>query len=91
MEQAKYEVTKGTITLVGNEVCEIEVDERQQAGLFLAMQYPSVISGVTNADFLRTAINTRREEADEISFMKFIRHMDENMMFRKMNSEMEPR
>ena len=40
------------------------------------MQYPSEISGVTNADFLRSAINARREEGDEISLMKFIRTLD---------------
>ena len=40
------------------------------------MQYPSEISGVTNADFLRSAINARREEGDEISLMKFIRKLD---------------
>ena len=63
----------------------MEVDERAQAGLFLAMQYPSEISGVTNADFLRSAINARREEGDEISLMKFIRKMDENMEFLEMD------
>ncbi len=66
----------------------MEVDERAQAGLFLAMQYPSEISGVTNADFLRSAINARREEGDEISLMKFIRKMDENMEFLEMDPEM---
>ena len=42
----------------------MEVDERSKAGLFLGMQYPSEISGVTNSDFLRTAINARRETTD---------------------------
>ena len=69
--------------LDGEDVLEMEVDERAQAGLFCAMQYPSEISGVTNADFLRSAINARREEGDEISLMKFIRKMDENMEFAK--------
>src|SRR5699024_11341306 len=51
-------------------------DERARAGLFLAMQYPSEISGVTTSDFLRSSINARREEGDEISLMKFIKEMD---------------
>lgn len=85
MGHPKYEVTKGSITLDGKDVLEMEVDERAQAGLFLAMQYPSEISGVTNADFLRSAINARREEGDEISLMKFIRKMDENMEFLEMD------
>ena len=41
------------------------MDERARAGMFLAMQYPSEISGVTNADFLRSAINARRGEGNE--------------------------
>src|SRR5690606_17155155 len=56
-----------------------EVDERARAGLFLAMQYPSEISGVTNADFLRSSINARRGEGNEISLMKFIRELDKKM------------
>ncbi len=76
MGHPKYEVTEGSIIIDGEDVLEMEVDERAQAGLFLAMQYPSEISGVTNADFLRSAINARREEGDEISLMKFIRTLD---------------
>ncbi|PNB77153.1 ABC transporter ATP-binding protein, partial [Pseudomonas sp. FW305-BF6] len=72
-------------------VLEMEVDERAQAGLFLAMQYPSEISGVTNADFLRSAVNARREEGDEISLMKFIRSLDKNMEFLEMDPEMAQR
>ena len=81
MGHPKYEVTQGSITLDGQDVLEMEVDERARAGLFLAMQYPSEISGVTNADFLRSAINARRGEGNEISLMKFIRKMDEKMEF----------
>ncbi|SDY00531.1 MULTISPECIES: Fe-S cluster assembly ATPase SufC [Salimicrobium] len=79
MGHPKYEVTQGEILLDGENVLEMEVDERAQAGLFLAMQYPSEISGVTNSDFLRSAINSRREEGDEISLMKFIKQMDAKM------------
>jgi len=86
-----YEVTSGTVELDGEDVLEMEVDERAQAGLFLAMQYPSEIAGVTNADFLRSAINARREEGDEISLMKFIRELDKNMEFLEMNEDMAQR
>ncbi|WP_077619259.1 Fe-S cluster assembly ATPase SufC [Bacillus sinesaloumensis] len=91
MGHPKYEVTKGSITLDGEDVLEMEVDERARAGLFLAMQYPSEISGVTNADFLRSAINARREEGDEISLMKFIRTMDKNMEKLEMDPDMAQR
>lgn len=50
-----YEVTEGSITLDGEDVLEMEVDERAKAGLFLAMQYPVEVPGVTMANFLRTA------------------------------------
>jgi len=79
MGHPKYEVTEGSVTLNGEDVLEMAVDERARAGLFLAMQYPSEISGVTNSDFLRSAINARREEGNEISLMKFIREMDKKM------------
>lgn len=91
MGHPKYEVTSGSVTLDGEDVLEMEVDERARAGLFLAMQYPSEITGVTNADFLRSAINSRREEGDEISLMKFIRQMDEKMEFLEMDPDMAQR
>jgi Fe-S cluster assembly ATP-binding protein len=91
MGHPKYEVTKGSISLDGKDVLEMEVDERARAGLFLAMQYPSEISGVTNADFLRSAINSRREEGNEISLMKFIREMDKKMEFLEMDPNMAQR
>jgi Fe-S cluster assembly ATP-binding protein len=91
MGHPKYEVTKGSITLDGQNVLEMEVDERARAGLFLAMQYPSEISGVTNADFLRAAINARLGEGNEISLMKFIRKLDEKMAFLEMNPDMAHR
>ncbi|MFJ7407719.1 MULTISPECIES: Fe-S cluster assembly ATPase SufC [unclassified Lysinibacillus] len=91
MGHPKYEVTSGTVELDGENVLEMEVDERAQAGLFLAMQYPSEIAGVTNADFLRSAINARREEGDEISLMKFIRELDKNMEYLEMNEDMAQR
>lgn len=79
MGHPKYEVTEGSVLLNGEDVLEMAVDERARAGLFLAMQYPSEISGVTNSDFLRSAINARRGEGNEISLMKFIREMDKRM------------
>lgn len=91
MGHPKYEVTSGEVLLDGENVLEMEVDERAQAGLFLAMQYPSEIAGVTNADFLRSAINSRREEGDEISIMKFIKELDKNMDFLEMPEEMGQR
>ncbi|MFF2480639.1 Fe-S cluster assembly ATPase SufC [Paenibacillus sp. NPDC058071] len=87
MGHPKYEVTEGTAVLNGEDVLEMGVDERARAGLFLAMQYPSEIPGVTNSDFLRSAINARREEGKEISLIKFIRQMEGKMKELEMNPE----
>ncbi|WP_226580247.1 Fe-S cluster assembly ATPase SufC [Halobacillus litoralis] len=91
MGHPKYEVTKGEVLLDGENVLEMEVDERAQAGLFLAMQYPSEISGVTNSDFLRSSVNAHREEGDEISLMKFIKDMDAKMDTLEMDKNMAQR
>lgn len=91
MGHPKYEITGGSIHMNGEDVLEMEVDERAQAGLFLAMQYPSEISGITNSDFLRSAINAQREEGDEISLMKFIRKLDEKMELLEMDESFSHR
>lgn len=57
-----YEVTSGSITFNGQDLLELSVDERARAGLFMAMQNPSEIPGVINADFIRAALNVRREK-----------------------------
>ncbi|WIK82876.1 Fe-S cluster assembly ATPase SufC [Micrococcus lylae] len=62
----RYEVTSGSITLDGEDVLEMEVDERAQAGLFLAMQYPVEIPGVTMTNFLRTAKTALDGEAPSL-------------------------
>lgn len=87
MGHPKYEVTAGEVLLEGEDVLEMGVDERALAGLFLAMQYPSEITGVTNADFLRSAINARRGEGNEISLIKFVRQMEAKMKELEMNPE----
>ncbi|WP_400162635.1 Fe-S cluster assembly ATPase SufC [Brevibacillus sp. TJ4] len=91
MGHPKYEVTDGEVLLNNEDLLEMAVDERARAGLFLAMQYPSEISGVTNSDFLRSAINARRGEGNEISLMKFIREMDKKMATLEMDESFSHR
>ncbi len=62
----KYTVTSGSITLDGEDVLAMGVDERARAGLFLAMQYPTEIPGVTVSNFLRTAATATRGEAPKL-------------------------
>ncbi len=74
MGHPSYKVTSGSITLDGEDVLAMSVDKRSKAGLFLALQYPSEISGVTNSDFLKAAVNAHRETP--VSLFKFIRELD---------------
>lgn len=92
MGNPNYEVTQGEISLDGENILELEVDERARLGLFLAMQYPSEIPGITNAEFIRAAMNAGKEDDDdEISVMDFITKLDEKMEFLGMKEEMAER
>ena len=91
MGNPAYEVTEGEVLLDGQNLLELPVDERARAGLFLAMQYPAEIPGVTNAEFIRGAINARRSEDNRISIRKFLKKLDENMNFLDMSEEMADR
>ena len=91
MGHPSYEVTQGEVLLDGVNILELEVDERAKAGLFLAMQYPSEITGVTNADFMRSAINAKREEGQEINLMQFIKKLDKQMDFLDIDKDMAHR
>ena len=62
----KYTVTQGSITLDGEDVLAMSVDERARAGLFLAMQYPVEVAGVSVSNFLRTAATAVRGEAPKL-------------------------
>src|SRR5690606_6618632 len=67
----QYEITEGDILLEGQSILEMEPDERAREGLYLAFQYPVEVPGVSIANFLRLALNARREEGDEIGVMEF--------------------
>ncbi|SUM78226.1 FeS assembly ATPase SufC [Staphylococcus saprophyticus] len=91
MGHPSFEVTQGEVILDGINILELEVDERAKAGLFLAMQYPSEITGVTNADFMRSAINAKREEGEEINLMQFIKKLDKEMDYLDIDQDMAQR
>ena len=91
MGHPAYEVTQGEIWLDDLNILDLEVDERARAGLFLAVQYPSEIPGITNAEFLRAAINAQREEQDKIGIRDFIEKLDEKMDLLDMPEEMAER
>lgn len=89
MGNPKYKVTQGSIYLDDRDVLTMAVDERSRAGLFLGMQYPSEISGVTNSDFLRAAINARRDTP--ISLFAFIKAMEQAIQDLDMKSDLAHR
>ncbi|MBO6867154.1 MAG: Fe-S cluster assembly ATPase SufC [Pseudomonadota bacterium] len=91
-----YEVTDGEVTLEGEDMLELEAEERAAAGIFLAFQYPVEIPGVGNMTFLRTAVNAQRkargeEEMSAADFLKLIRakakelKIDADMLKRPVN------
>jgi Fe-S cluster assembly ATP-binding protein len=91
-----YEVTEGSITFDGQDLLELEPNERAAAGLFLGFQYPVEIPGVSNVQFLREALNAQRATRDEkplsgAEFLKLARaqaaslEMDAEMLKRPVN------
>ncbi len=74
MGNPKYRVTDGEILLDGKNILSMHVDERSKNGIFLAMQYPSEVPGVVNADFLKAAMNAHREEP--IKLFEFYKEME---------------
>ena len=89
MGNPNYKVTKGSITFNGEDVLNMEVDNRSKKGLFLALQYPMEIAGVTNSDFLRAAINARNDSP--ISLFKFIKEIDKGIKELKMKEDLAHR
>ena len=77
MGNPNYEVTEGKIVFNGEDLTEADPDERARAGLFMAFQYPATIPGVSVANFLRMAVNAKREEP--IKVKEFGAMLGENM------------
>ncbi|CAJ1229567.1 Fe-S cluster assembly ATPase SufC [Lactiplantibacillus xiangfangensis] len=91
MGNPAYHVVSGSVTLDGKDLLSQTVDQRARAGLFLAMQYPAEIKGVTNVEFLRAAVNARRDKDDPISVTDFLADLDHNLELLNMTDEMAER
>jgi len=89
MGHPRYEVTGGAVTFRGEDVFELEADERAKLGMFLAFQYPSEVPGVSVANFLRTAVNSVREE--ELSAMEMYRLIQDKMKIMQMDPKFAER
>jgi Fe-S cluster assembly ATP-binding protein len=80
-----YEVTGGTVTYKGEDILELEADERSRAGVFLAFQYPVEIPGVSIANFLRTAVQAHLPEGEELDIFDFADMLTERMEMLEMD------
>ncbi len=85
-----YKVTDGSASLLGQNLLELEPEERAAAGLFLAFQYPVEIPGVGNMTFLRTALNAQRKSRgeDELNAADFLKFVREKAKALKIDAEM---
>jgi Fe-S cluster assembly ATP-binding protein len=89
MGNPTYEITEGKVLLDGEDLTEADPDDRAKAGLFLAFQYPVSIPGVSVANFLRTAINAKRE--DPIKVKEFGQLLKKNMEVLRVEREFTSR
>lgn len=74
-----YEVTGGSVSMDGQDLFKLEIDERSRAGLFLAFQYPAEVPGVTMANFIRAARQARLPEGEEIDAVAYYKELYEKM------------
>ena len=91
-----YEVTEGEVLFMGEDLLELEADERSRAGLFLSFQYPFAVPGVTVANFIRMAVNAHRKggpegEDDPIRIPEFRTQLQEAMELLEIDKSMSSR
>jgi Fe-S cluster assembly ATP-binding protein len=89
----EYEITEGEVTFEGTDLLDLSTEERAHLGLFLAFQYPVEIPGVSNVNFLRTAINETREAKgeDPISAKEFMAMVREKSKIVELDSKLASR
>jgi Fe-S cluster assembly ATP-binding protein len=82
-----YKITKGSIIFKGEDVTALPPNERGKRGLFLSFQYPSEVPGVSLANFLRTAMNARREKNNPIPVGEYVKLLKEKMAMLKIDEQ----
>jgi len=86
-----YVVTSGSVTLDGEDVFALSIDERSRAGIFLAFQYPSEVPGVSNANFIRAALQARLPKGEEIDAVAYYKQLYKNMDLLEMDRKFTAR
>ncbi len=74
-----YKVTEGKISYFKEDLLNMSVDERARKGVFLAMQYPSELDGINNAQFIKAAINSKRDKNNQIKLVDFYQEFNQNL------------
>ncbi len=89
----EYEVTEGSVNFLGEDLLELEPEDRARAGVFLAFQYPVEIPGVSNINFLKTAINEIREKRgqDPLSAKDFLQQVKEKSALVELDGKLKNR
>ncbi len=84
-----YEITQGSITFNGKDLDDLSISERAAAGIFLSLQYPIEIPGVSNVQFLKTAVNSIRKQngEEEINAIDFMKKLKANMQVLKIDQK----
>ncbi|ASG67970.1 Fe-S cluster assembly ATPase SufC [Francisella halioticida] len=84
-----YEITQGSVKFDGKNIDDLSVSERAAAGIFLSLQYPIEIPGVSNVQFLKTAVNSIRKQNDkeEINAIEFMKKLKQNMQVLKIDQK----
>jgi Fe-S cluster assembly ATP-binding protein len=86
-----YTVTGGNILLDGQDISEMSIDERSRAGIFLAFQYPNEVPGVSNANFIRAALQARLPKGEEIDAVAYYKHLYAQMDLLEMDRKFTAR
>lgn len=86
-----YEVTGGEVTLNGKDILEMEIDERSRAGIFLAFQYPAEVPGVSNANFIRAALQARLPKGEELDAVAYYKELYSKMDILEMDRKFTAR
>lgn len=83
MGDPRYEITEGSITFLNNDLTKMKVDERARAGIFLSMQYPNELDGISNVEFIKNALNARsKEKVKPIEVYKLIEDAKDKLLLK---------
>jgi len=86
-----YEVTSGSVILDGDDILDMDVDERSREGIFLAFQYPAEVPGVSNANFIRAALQARLPKGEEIDAVAYYKNLYSKMDLLEMDRKFTAR